>query len=86
MLNIAHYYSNANENYNEISPHTGQNAHHQKVYKQMLERMWIKGNALAPLLGMSIDTATMEDRTEIPLKTRNKTTIQPRNPTPKHIP
>ena len=25
---------NANQNYNEISPHTGQNGHHQKVYKQ----------------------------------------------------
>ena len=34
MLNIAHYYRNANQNYNEISPHTHQNGHHQKVYKQ----------------------------------------------------
>ena len=25
---------NANQNYNEISPHTSQNGHHQKVYKQ----------------------------------------------------
>ena len=25
---------NANENYSEISPHMGQNGHHQKVYKQ----------------------------------------------------
>ena len=25
---------NANENYSEISPHIGQNGHHQKVYKQ----------------------------------------------------
>ena len=24
----------ANQNYNEISPHTSQNGHHQKVYKQ----------------------------------------------------
>ena len=30
MLNIAHYERNANQNYNEISPHTGQNGHHQK--------------------------------------------------------
>ena len=28
ILNIA------NQNYNEISTHTGQNGHHQKVYKQ----------------------------------------------------
>ena len=26
-------FSNANQNYNEVSPHTGQNDHHQKVYK-----------------------------------------------------
>ena len=25
---------NANQNYSEISPHTSQNGHHQKVYKQ----------------------------------------------------
>ena len=31
MLNIAHYERNANLNYNEVSPHTGQNGHHQKL-------------------------------------------------------
>ena len=41
----------------------------------MLERVWRKGNALALLVEMYIDTATMEDGMEIPLKTRNKTTI-----------
>ena len=30
MLNITCYQRNANQNYNEISPHTGQNGHHQK--------------------------------------------------------
>ena len=34
MLNITNYQRNANQNYNEASPHTGQNGHHQKVYKQ----------------------------------------------------
>ena len=52
MLNITHYERNANQNYNEISPHTGQNGHHQKVYKQMLERVWREGNALALLVGV----------------------------------
>ena len=33
MLNITNYGRNANQNYNEVSPHTGQNGHHQKVYK-----------------------------------------------------
>ena len=36
-----------------ISPHTGQNGHHQKIYKQsMLERQWRKGNPSALLVGM----------------------------------
>ena len=32
----------------------------------MLERVWRKGNTLALLVGMEIDTATMEDGMEIP--------------------
>ena len=28
MLNIIHYQRTANQNYNEVSPHTGQNGHH----------------------------------------------------------
>ena len=34
MLNTSNYQGNANQNYNELSPQTGQNGHHQKVYKQ----------------------------------------------------
>ena len=30
MLNIAHYSRNANQNYIEVSSHTGQKGHHQK--------------------------------------------------------
>ena len=30
MLKITNYQKNAYENYNEVSPHTGQNGHHQK--------------------------------------------------------
>ena len=38
-----------------------------KIYKQyMLERMWRKGNSLALLVGMQIDTATTEGSMEIP--------------------
>ena len=37
--------------------------------------MWTKENPLVLLVGMLIDTATMEDGMEISLKTRNKTTI-----------
>ena len=32
----------------------------------MLERLWRKGNALAQLVGMQTDTATMEDAMQIP--------------------
>ena len=28
MLNIPNYQKNANQNYNELSPHTGQNGYH----------------------------------------------------------
>ena len=31
---ITNSYRNANQNYNEISYHTGSNGHHQKIYKQ----------------------------------------------------
>ena len=30
MLNITNYQRNANQNYNEVSPHAGQNGHYQK--------------------------------------------------------
>ena len=33
MLNISNYQRNANQNYNEVPPHTGLNGHHEKVYK-----------------------------------------------------
>ena len=53
MLNITNYQRNANQTYNEVSPHTSQNGHHQKIYKQqMLERVWRKGNPLALLVGI----------------------------------
>ena len=44
---------NANQNYSEASPHSSQNGHHQKVYKQlMLERVWREGSLLSQLVGM----------------------------------
>ena len=50
----------------------------------MPERVWRKGNLFTLLVGMYIDTAilfTMENSMKILLKTRNKTTIWPSNPT-----
>ena len=31
MLNITHYQRNSSQNYNEVSPHTGQNGHHHSL-------------------------------------------------------
>ena len=40
MLNIAHYQRKANQNYNEVLSHTGQNAHHQK---KSINNKWWRG-------------------------------------------
>ena len=42
----------------------------------MLEKVWTKANTLALLVGMLIDTATMEDGMEIPEKARNPTKVK----------
>ena len=34
MLNITNYQRTANQNYVEVLPHTSQNGHHQKIYRQ----------------------------------------------------
>ena len=46
--------------------------------------MWRKGNPLTLLVGMQTSAATMENSVEIPLKTGNRTAIQPSNPTAGH--
>ena len=33
MFIITHFWRNANQNYNELSPHPSQNGHQQKIYK-----------------------------------------------------
>ena len=67
LLSISNYQRNTNQKYNEVSPHTGHNGHHQKIYKQqILERVWRKGNPLALLVAMQIDTATVENSMEVP--------------------
>ena len=62
MLSIIYYLRNANQNYNEISLHTGQNGHCQKIYKtKNVEEALEKVSPLTLLVGMQIDTATMEN-------------------------
>ena len=40
----------------------------------MPERVWIKGNPLILLVGMYIDTTTMENSMEVSQRTKNRTT------------
>ena len=75
MLHITNQ-RNANQNYNEVPPHTSQNGCDPKLYKQqMLESVWRKGNPLTLLVGMQTNTATMENSVEIPLKTGDRTAL-----------
>ena len=56
-----------------MPPHTGQNGHHKQNNKQVLERMWRKGNPSAWLVGMQTGAATVENSMEFPQKTKNGT-------------
>ena len=38
IFNITNYQRNTNQNYNEVSPHTGQNGYHQKPWKACGEK------------------------------------------------
>ena len=59
MFNNTHYQRNANQNYKEVSPHTSQNGHHQKIYnnncwrvcggKETLSHCWCKCKLILPL-------------------------------------
>ena len=41
----------------------------------MLDRMWRKGNLLAPLVGMHIGAATLENSVEVPQKMKTRPTL-----------
>ena len=70
----------ANENHSEISPHTCQNGQHKQSNKQVLERLWTKGNPSAPLVGLQTGATTMENSMEFPQKTKNGTPFDPAVP------
>ena len=75
MFSITNHQANANQNCDEISPHTCQNGYYQKDNKQVLVRMWRKGNPRALLVGIYIGTATIENSMEVPQKIKNRTII-----------
>ena len=80
MLNISHYQRNANQNHNEVPSHAGQNGCDPKVYNQMLERVWRKGNPLTLLVGMQTSTATMENSVEVLKKLETELPYNPAIP------
>ena len=46
-----------------------------QINKQMLERMWRKGNPSTLLVGMKTGAATVENTMEFPQKTKNGTAL-----------
>ena len=82
MLSITRHQTDANYNHNEVSYHTNQSGQHKEINKQMLERMRIKGNPSALLVGMQTEArmkwqneATVENSMEFPQKTKNGTAL-----------
>ena len=60
--------------------HTGENGHPKQINKQqVLERMWIKGNPSAFLVGRQTGAATVKNSIQFPQKTENGTVFRPRN-------
>ena len=53
--------------------HTGQKVHHNQINKQVLARVWRKGDPSTLLVGMQIGEATVENSMEFPQKTKNGT-------------
>ena len=55
MLNIVNYQRNANQNYNEVTPHTCQNGLHQKIYKKIKVRNGAKKRDPSCTVGENIN-------------------------------
>ena len=55
MLNITKYQRNANKNYNEVSPHTSHNGHHQKSLPTVNAREGVEKRELSYTVGENIN-------------------------------
>ena len=55
MIIIANYQRNTNQNYNEVSPHTSQNGHHGKVYKQEILEEDMEKKELTYIFGGNVN-------------------------------
>ena len=75
MLSITSHQRDANSNHNEVPSHTSQSVQHKQINKDMLERIWRKGNPSALLVGMQTGEATVESSMEFPQKTKNGTAL-----------
>ena len=65
MLNITNYQRNSNQNYNEISPDTYQNGHHQKNLQTINAREGVvKREPSYSVGGSEIGTATVGNSME----------------------
>ena len=66
MLHITGYQINANQNCNNVLPHTGQYDHHQKNLQTInAGEVQRKVNTYVLLVGVQIGTATMENSMEV---------------------
>lgn len=73
---IANHLRNPNPNHNELSPHTSLTGCYQKRRdNEELVKMWRKGDACALLVGMQIDTVTLESRTLFLQKFKTETEL-----------
>jgi len=86
MFSITNYQRNSNQDYNEVSLHTGQNGNHQKIYKQwMIER--VAERETSHIVGGNVNWYRYYgEQYGDSLKTQNRNNILPRNSTPGHIP
>ena len=68
MLGIAGHWRGVYQDHGGLLPHTGQSGHHQKNLETINARgvVWGRGNPPALLVGMWIDTATVENSVEVP--------------------
>ena len=71
MFNIAE--GNANQNYNEVTPHTSENGYHQNGYKElMLKSVWRKENTVS---GDVNCLALREHKMKVPKIIKNRSAV-----------
>ena len=72
MLSITSHQRDANKNHNEMPLHIGQNGHYKQIHKQVLGRLWRKGNWNTLLVRMQTGAVTVKNSMEFPQKTKNR--------------